>query len=168
MPGEAHHVLRFPHLEWARKEEDWTLLAVLVEMLRGMGRTLDRYGGLFPWLEEAVAERLDSVLRELARGLLAAQTASVARLRRSAGKTTSLPSWWCAFDSLARSPGQRPFPQVRSGIRSRFGCSTRRWPPVPGPSANRALTSLARPSRCRCSGHAELGRVGGGDSGAPR
>jgi hypothetical protein len=67
MPGEAHHVLRFPHLERARKEEDWTLLAVLVEMLRGMGRTLDRYGGLFPWLEEAVAERLDSAPRTRSR-----------------------------------------------------------------------------------------------------
>jgi hypothetical protein len=72
MPGEAQHVRRFPHLERARKEEDWTLLAVLVEMLRGMGRTLDRYGGLFPRLEAAAAEGLDSVLRELARGLLAA------------------------------------------------------------------------------------------------
>jgi hypothetical protein len=48
-------------------------------------RAMDRYGGLFPRLEEAIADGFDVVLRESLAASSRPETASVARLRRSAG-----------------------------------------------------------------------------------
>jgi len=45
--------------------------------------TLDRYGHRFPRLEEAIAERLDGVLRESLAAPVRPEAASVVRLRRS-------------------------------------------------------------------------------------
>jgi integrase len=47
--------------------------------------TMDRYGGLFPRLDEAIAEGLDGVLRGASAGLLRDERGSVSSLRRSAG-----------------------------------------------------------------------------------
>jgi integrase len=47
--------------------------------------TMDRYGGLFPGLEEAIAESLDAVFREAAAGPLRDQGGTVAHMRRSEG-----------------------------------------------------------------------------------
>lgn len=47
--------------------------------------TMDTYGGLFPRLEEAIAEGLDQAFREAAAGPLRDQGGTVAHLRRSEG-----------------------------------------------------------------------------------
>jgi integrase len=47
--------------------------------------TMDRYGGLFPRLEEAIGEGLDDVLRESLAGPMRDQRGTTAHLRRSAG-----------------------------------------------------------------------------------
>jgi integrase len=47
--------------------------------------TMDRYGGLFPRLEEAVAEGLDEVLRVSLAGPVRDERGTVERLSRSAG-----------------------------------------------------------------------------------
>jgi integrase len=47
--------------------------------------TMDRYSGLFPRLEEAIGEGLDSVLRDSLAASVRPETASAAHLRRSAG-----------------------------------------------------------------------------------
>lgn len=47
--------------------------------------TMDRYGGLFPRLEEAIGEGLDAVLRDSLAASLRPETASAVHLRRSAG-----------------------------------------------------------------------------------
>lgn len=46
--------------------------------------TMDRYGGLFPRLEEAIAESLDGVLREASAGPLRDERGTIARLHGSA------------------------------------------------------------------------------------
>jgi integrase len=46
--------------------------------------TMDRYGGLFPRLEEAIGQGLDSVLRESLAASVRPETASTVHLRRSA------------------------------------------------------------------------------------
>jgi integrase len=48
--------------------------------------TMDRYGGLFPRLEEAIAESLDAVFREAAAGPMRDQGGTVAHLPRSAAQ----------------------------------------------------------------------------------
>ena len=47
--------------------------------------TMDRYGGLFPRLEEAIGEGLDSVLRDSLAASVRPETAPPVHLRRSAG-----------------------------------------------------------------------------------
>ncbi|HEY3213486.1 MAG TPA: hypothetical protein VGL16_09835 [Actinomycetota bacterium] len=47
--------------------------------------TMDRYGGLFPRLEEAIGEGLDGVLRDSLAASSRPETASAVHLRRSAG-----------------------------------------------------------------------------------
>jgi integrase len=47
--------------------------------------TMDRYGGLFPRLEEAIGEGLDGVLRDSLAASVRPETAQPVRLRRSAG-----------------------------------------------------------------------------------
>ena len=44
--------------------------------------TMDRYGGLFPRLDQAIVDGLDDVLRRIARGPPRPQTSKVTRLRR--------------------------------------------------------------------------------------
>ena len=45
---------------------------------------MDRYGGLFPRLEEAIGEGLDSVLRDSLAASVRPETASTVHLRSSA------------------------------------------------------------------------------------
>ncbi|HEX5902387.1 MAG TPA: hypothetical protein VF028_04645 [Actinomycetota bacterium] len=47
--------------------------------------TMDRYGGLFPRLEETIGEGLDAVLRDSLAASVRPETASAVHLRRSAG-----------------------------------------------------------------------------------
>jgi hypothetical protein len=47
--------------------------------------TMDRYGGLFPRLEEAIGAGLDAVLRDSLAASVRPETASTVHLRRSAG-----------------------------------------------------------------------------------
>ena len=47
--------------------------------------TMDRYGGLFPRLEEAIADGLDDVLRVSLAGPMRDERGTVERLSRSAG-----------------------------------------------------------------------------------
>ena len=47
--------------------------------------TMDRYGGLFPRLEEAIGEGLDAVLRDSLAASVRPETASTVHLRTSAG-----------------------------------------------------------------------------------
>lgn len=47
--------------------------------------TMDRYGGLFPRLEEAIAEGLDDALRVSLAGPMRDGSENLARLRTSAG-----------------------------------------------------------------------------------
>jgi len=58
--------------------------------------TLDRYGGLFPSLDVAIADGLDEVLRD---SLAASSRPEPPIVTRQRGDTASLPSWSCGFDS---------------------------------------------------------------------
>ena len=47
--------------------------------------SMDRYGGLFPRLEEAIGEGLDDVLRASLAGPMRDESGTTAHMRRSAG-----------------------------------------------------------------------------------
>ena len=77
--------------------------------------TMDRYGGLFPRLEEALAEGLDDVLRISLAGPLRDERGWSSICAGQRGKNTSFQAGGAGSIPVARSAGRRPFPRS-SGV----------------------------------------------------